>query len=505
MSNKKSSDKHFPEAPKSKGPNRRAVLKGLGGFCVALPFMELFASSNAHGGPSDAIPKRYMIGFGGCSTGIDGGDKIVPGAEGALAGQLTQGLLPLGDLDMTDSVSLVSGLEIPYGASAPAGGRRVNWHATSLCPLLSGVRSNANSERIDGPTSDWIAANALAGPTASTRPVLAYRVQPAYYRGQNGTGGGRGIISARMNGNNLEQVTPQFSPQTAYQNLFSGFIPPDPQEAAKATRLLNRRKSVIDLVRGDTERLLPKLGRADKIRLERHFDELRGLENRLEQVQLPDGSSCKILTDPGTDPEIGGAVENGDTGGYAENAAYSDEDLRATLMTDFVHMAYACDLSRVASICYTYSQCFLNMNPLFGHASDLHEIGHYSLGGGDTGQNGMADGVAWHLKHFTRLAKLLKDTQDIDGSSMLDNTSMVLAFEGGWGYDPEQDRNGGPHSSENMIMFIAGKAGGLNQAGGTHIRATGQHPAKVINTALKAVGIDHNMGEVNGIIPGLLA
>ncbi len=483
-------------------PSRRAVLQGLGGFCVALPFLEFFSSkAHAH---ADGVPQRYMIGFGGCSTGGYGRDMIVPAAEGPLAGQLTRGLAPLGDLDMTDSVSIVSGLEIPYGSNPPAGGRKVNWHATSLCPLFTGLRSNQDNERLAGPTSDWIAADTLAGPTADTRPVLTYRVQPAYYRGENGTGGGRGIISARDNNGNLEQVTPQFSPQIAYQNLFSGFIPPDPEEAAKARALLNRRKSVIDLVRGDTERLLPKLGAADKIRLERHFDELRRLENRLEQVRLPDGTTCKILPDPGDDPEIGGAVDNGDEGGYASNGAYSNEELRATLMMDFIHMAYACDLSRVASVCYTYSQCFLNMNPLYNHASDLHELGHFAVGGGDDGANAMADGLAWHIKHFAALAKRLKDTQDVDGSSILDNTAMVLAFEGGWGYDPEQDRQGSPHSSENMVMLVAGKAGGLNASGGRHIRAPGQHPTRAINTALKAVGVDHEMGEVAGTIADLI-
>ncbi len=483
---------------------RRTVLRGLGGFCLALPFMELF-SSRARGGEG-SIPKRYMIGFGGCSTGMSARDKVVPAAEGPLAGQLSRGLLPLGDLGMTDSVSLVSGLKIPYGpdSSIPVGGRRINWHSTSVCPMLCGIRSNPDHERLEGPTSDWIASETLAGPTAATRPVLTYRVQPAYYRGQNGTGGQRGIISARMNGNSLEQVTPQYSPQIAYQNLFTGFVPPDPKEAAKAKRLLNRRKSIIDLVRGDTERLLPKLGAADRIRLERHFDELRGLESRLEQVKLPDGTTCKVLPDPGDDPPIGGAVDNGDTNGYAQNGAYSDEDLRASLMMDFIHMGFACDLSRVASVCYTFSQCFLNMNPLYGYPSDLHELGHYSVGGGDDGANAMADGIAWHLKHFATLAKKLKETDELDGTNMLDHTAMVLCFEGGWGYDPEQDNQGSPHSSENMIMLVAGKAGGLNASGGRHISAVDMHPAQAINTALQAVGVTQELGEVTGTIPNLI-
>src|SRR5690606_36053529 len=162
---------------------------------------------------------------------------------------------------------------------------------------------------------------------------------------------------------------------------------------------------------------------------------LRALENKLAALQPPSGSACELPTHPGTDPPIGGAVEAGDTGGYAAGGAWSDEDLRATVMVDLIHMAFACDLSRVASLMFTYAQCFLNMNPVWAYPSDLHELGHYSVGGGDTGANAVADGVAWHVDHWARLARKLRDTEDLDGTSILDNTAMVLTFEGGWGYD----------------------------------------------------------------------
>ncbi|HMR75765.1 MAG TPA: DUF1552 domain-containing protein, partial [Polyangiaceae bacterium] len=326
----------------------------------------------------------------------------------------------------------------------------------------------------------------------------------AYYRGSNGTGGNRGLMTARMNGGKVEKITPQFSPQVAYQDLFTGFVPPDPAEAEKAKRLLNRRKSVIDLVSGDAERLAKRLGAADRIRLEQHFDELRGLENRLEAIPLSNGTTCKIITDPGNDPAIGGAVDNGDTGGYASNGAWSDEEKRAQVMVDLLHMAFACDLSRVGSLMFTFSQCFLNMNPVYGYPSDLHELGHYSVGGGDKGANAVADGVAWHVKHFANLAKKLRDTQDVDGTNVLDNTAMVLTFEGGWGYDPEQDKQGTTHSSENMIAVVCGKAGGVNASGGKHIVAKDTHPAKVLTTVMQALGGPNTLGEVSGTVPGLV-
>jgi len=295
------------------------------------------------------------------------------------------------------------------------------------------------------------------------------------------------------------------SPRLAYESLFTGFVPPDPGQAAEALTALRRRRSAVDLVLEDAATLIPKLGAADRQRLERHFDELRDLEQRLDQAQPPVEGACELLPHPGDDPEIGGAVENGDTGGYAGGGAYSDEERRAEILTDLVAMAFTCDLTRVASMMYTMAQCFLNANPLFGQPSDMHELGHFGVGGGEVGLNAMSDGVAWHVEHFGRLVQKLRDTPDLDGSSVLDNSALVLVFEGGWGYDPESGDALSVHSSENMSALVAGHAGGLNPSGGVHVPHPGGHPTQVINTALRAVGVDHEMGEVSGVVDSLVA
>jgi hypothetical protein len=478
-------------------------LRGLGGITLALPALEIFSTSVAKAAPA---PFRYVVAFAGSSLGMDSVDAVTPGAEGPWSGALTRGLQPLADAGVSDAASFVSGLKIPWGAddSIPAGGRRIQFHSTTPCPMLCGVRSDPNTEALQGPTSDWIVANTIGGPTLSTRPVLTYRVQPSYYRGSNGTGGDRGIMSARMNGSDLEKVPPQFSPKIAFQDLITGFVPPDPAEALAAKFLLDRRKSVIDLVATDTEALLPKLGSADKQRMTRHFDELRALENKLNAVALPESPSCKAMTDPGDDPPMGNAVENGDTAGYEANGAWSDEEVRASLMIDLIYMAFVCDMSRVASLMFTYAQCFMNTNPIFGYPSDLHELSHFSVGGAPDGSNAVADGVSWHVKHIANLMQRLKGVVDVDGSSVLDNTALVLLFEGGLGYDPEQDKPGSAHSSENMGVLVGGLAGGLNQSGGKHIRAQDSHPAQVINTVMQALGVPQELGEVSGTIPGLV-
>jgi hypothetical protein len=127
----------------------------------------------------------------------------------------------------------------------------------------------------------------------------------------------------------------------------------------------------------------------------------------------------------------------------------------------------------------------------------MHGIGH---GSGST--QDVADNVGWHVKHFGRLVAKLRDTREVDGSSLLDHTALLLTFEGGHGFDPEGGRNNSSHSSENMVVLVAGRAGGLKP--GQHVVATDKHPAQVVISAMRAVGVQTGrLGDVTGDIPEL--
>lgn len=484
---------------------RRRFLRGIGGTCMALPFLEMFAPKRAQAG--GAI-NRYAFLFAGFSIGSYGNDRIAPAAEGAWNGVVTRALQPLVDTGVSDVVSLVSGLSIPVGVDPPVAGRPASFHSTSHQVLATGQRFDVNNYgSLPGPSSDWVAANVLGQGTL--QPVLAYRAQPSFYR-VNSDGGTDGTISARMNeSGSLEQVPPVTSPRLAFESLFTGFVPPDPAEALAAKRLIAMRKSVIDLVADDAAALVAKLGKEDKVRMQRHFDELRSLEGQLDQIQPPDTPACMMLEHPGDDPPIGDGIDpsgGADYNSYYENAnGYSNEELRAQVMTDLIHMAFTCEISRVASFMLTFAQCFMNMYTLLDMPSDLHEVTHGSIGDNDDQmQDALADCAAWHVKHFARLVQKLRDTEDVDGTSMLDQTALVLAFEGGWGFDLESGGEFSPHSTENMVMLVGGKAGGLHTTPGRHMRAQGVHPTAVLNTVLEAVGVDETLGEVPDKIPGLI-
>ena len=478
--------------------HRRTVLRGLGGLALALPALEIMGGSRA-AADIGTVPKRYVFMYGGISTGTYSGsshaDMIVPATVGP-GYEITPSLQPVEDFAVQPDVSVVSGLKLPWQTTGdvPPGGRPALFHYATVAPQISGVRTLDRSEAPGGPTSDQIVADAIAGDTLNR--VLNYRVQPVNYDGGNGDGGNTGRLSwYKAPNGDIVAVDPTVSPQLAHQSLFGNFVPTDPAEQKKAEFLLRRRKSALDLVHGHIEKLMPQLGKADQIRMERHFDEVRALEKRLAAIDPGSGGACMLPTAPGEDPPVGGAIV-GDGQAYSDNAGYSSEDLRAELLCDYIYMAFVCDLSRVASLQLTMWKCYMNMFEIAGWQSDMHELTH---GAGPL--ESVSDSVKWHVKHFARLASKLKSVKDIDGTTLLDNSALVLTFEGGHGYDPEGGNDNSPHSTENMTMLVAGHAGKL--AGGLHVKAPDKHPCSVTLTAMNAVGVPGGLGEVTGDIPEL--
>src|SRR5262245_17738366 len=360
--------------------DRRTVLKGIGGSILALPLLEAMTGGKRARGANPTIPKRYIVCFGGQSLGGDNDpihNMYVPDTIGANY-DLKVALAPLANHNnIKNEITVVSGLKIPTafdnGGAVPAGGRSDDFHINSLGPLLSGVSTNDN--KVHGPTSDQIVADALGGST--TFKSLIYRAQASWYLDQSAPYG-RDVISYRMNGTQLVGIPSTVSPRAAFDSLFVGFTPVDPAEAAKRAFLLAQRKSVLDLVSAKTEKLMPQLGTADRQRMQLHLDAVRDLERRISAIAPDGGGACQLLPDPGADPAVGGNnTVNGGTG-FDVNAGYSNEEARATMLVDLVHMAITCDLTRVASLQFTMAQSHMNMYPLIGIPYDLHEIGHSS-------------------------------------------------------------------------------------------------------------------------------
>jgi hypothetical protein len=311
--------------------NRRAFLSGIGGTAVALPLLEVMNDRRASARLNS--PTRYLVAFCGQSIGTNG-DLFVPDGVGPNY-DLKRALSPLEPV--RDSVTVVSNLEIPWGSDPPAGGRPANFHASTVGPLVSGVRADSSSAEANGPSSDVIVGNAIGADTKFRS--LQYRVQAQSYRG-----GDYGKHRMSYNDRN-DPNDPIFSPRLAYDSLFSDLAPSDGTEVDERNALLARDHSVLDLVSSNAERLLSRLGTLDRQRLQRHFDEIRDLERRLGDVgEATAASTCHATDDPGEDPSSQ-LVE----ATYGEEVGYSNEEERARIYVDLVHKAFACDQSRSIS------------------------------------------------------------------------------------------------------------------------------------------------------------
>lgn len=464
------------------------------------------------------IPCRYGIVFAGQALGGDNwakneqrvggmtytedGHFIAPATTGA-GYELTTPLQGVADLQ--DDFSVLSNMRIPWnsgstdGGAVPAGGAYRDFHGGGCSPLISGTRSTSASFSANGPTSDQLVGQVNAG---SLYDSLVLRAQPSWYL-SGSSYSGRQYISYSEAGAPVEA---QVSPQTAFTTLFGNFTPDNAEDVARLDFELRGRRSVLDLVTAKRQGILGKVGNADRIRLEQHFDELRDLEMRIAAVDPGGVAACAVPPDPGSDPDIGGDNAGSGSGEIGTNTGYSEEDTRANLLADLIHMAFICDLTRVATLQVTVFQSHMNVFQLSSDLgmpirADQHEVGH----NGDQDNRGqivVSTLLGWHVGIWGNLVRKLKETPEGAGNA-LDNSAIVFMTEAGHGLQLNDGSSpNATHSVEEMVQLTAGRAGGLQP--GRHIDTGGAHPAQNLISCMQAVGLEGDtLGEVTGNIPEL--
>ena len=493
--------------------NRRAILAGAAGAALSLPALEAMLPKKAEAAPGD-IPKRFVLVY--CGIPPVGEDKLdpatgkpiqymLPDAAGPLNVAFKLGLEPLETAGLRQDTTVISSMRIPTTGSG--NGRRFGsggFHYETMGPIVSGTSdlNNLFSRMALGPSCDWLLAKEIG---AQTRlPSLVYMVQSAAHSDYT-----LDYISYKPR---TGQYNPQYdpptvrndpiiSPRAAFDQLFNGFVPPTmlgPPPPPDPETL--RRRDILQRVQGSYKRLQPKLGAADRQRLDQHIDNVHTLEERVNKLLEPvgGGAGCMLPPKPGSDPPA--------TGGYA------NEDARAAAFVDLIYMAFACDLSRVVSLEVTSSMSGIVLPTSLGityrnydnsplPAPPLHEATH-----GQGNNLSVAECIRWHMKHVAALAKKLKDTPEY-GGNMLENTVIVFVMEAGLGNTSLQNGNivgeRPPHTSEGMAaVVIGGKKMGMQL--GKHIVATGQHPAGVILTGMRAVSPNITaLGDIKTEIAGL--
>ena len=191
------------------------------------------------------------------------------------------------------------------------------------------------------------------------------------------------------------------APDRVWQRVFGPSRAPDP--------LAPRRRSVLDFAYGEYATLAPRLGAAQRQKLESHFSLLQSLGDRLEGMA---NLSCAGA------PAMASA-----------QPTYTD---RFDAFAELIGATFACDVTRVVSLS-------LGEMPTadFGWdhlTDDVHKGLAHEIYNDPQKHQAMTDYLTMHSQQVARLVTVLEGLPDVDGRSVMDNTLIVWGSEmaNGW-------------------------------------------------------------------------
>ncbi|MGZ3460646.1 MAG: DUF1552 domain-containing protein, partial [Archangium sp.] len=315
-------------------------------------------------------------------------------------------------------------------------------------PFIELAAPNANyASKFGGPSIDQVAANLIGQGTTfhSLELGVSKRVDDS-----------EGPTLQYISHKGPDQpIQPEYNPAALFTRLFGSFSPSSqPQVDPRATL----RASVLDAVRDDAKRLQSQLGSADRARLDAHLTSISELRQQILALPPQYTSAC---VKPQTVTQT-----NKDVNGNEPMAEVSKA------MSDLLVMAWACDLTRVAS--YMFSGAVNDtVFSMLGQTRGNHDLTH-----DPNGQDQVHDSVVWVVQQFAYLLERLKATPEA-GGNLLDNSCILLSTDVAEGI---------AHSITDYPILVAGRAGGYLKSG-LHVRSTsGENTSNVLLTCLKAVG-----------------
>lgn len=320
-----------------------------------------------------------------------------------------------------------------------------NNHEGGMSTMLTG--GGASSSPSQGMSVDQFIAARLAAPTRF--PSLELGVQTSAWGGNTQT-----RMCYRRAG---EHIAPADRPAEVYRRLFGDASTPD-----TADLLLQKRKSVLDLVRDELGALQNNLGTEERSKLDAHLTSLRSVELSLSGSTAPtascDSAQAMLPADPG------------------QNDAFPAV---CRAQTDLLVSALACDFTRVATL-----QCSHTVSPTVFSWLGIGD-GHHSLSHTDDSNSaGMAQFIAaerWFAEQFAYLVDKLRSLPEPGGGgSMLDHSLVVWAKELG---------DSRLHECRSVPFVFAGKAGGYLTPG-KYLRFDNLSHQKLLVTICRAMGVE---------------
>ena len=431
--------------------SRRSLLLGLGAGVGMAPFVPLLESKAA-----DGFPKRLILLFSANGT-IYNNWRPTGTQHDFTLGPILSPLEPF-----KDDIVVIDGLRFNAGG---AGNNHMSGPSKFSCGtgLLSGNEftggGDASSGWGGGKSIDQVYAEVAGKETPFSSLELGVRVRSANPRTR--------LSYAGPN----QPIPPESNPYEVFNRLFSEFG----HEKEVLERLRADRRSVIDVVKAQTERTHAQLSAHDRHKLDAHLGSLREIERRLDNPV-----NCDL-------PVIGDELDWEATANY---------ETMSQLQMELLVMAMACDLTRTATFMWNGSTSGQTY-PWLGFDDEHHYLSHE--GDSNTAaQNKLTAINTWHTEQLAYLLELLDSVPEGDGT-MLDNTIVLWGNELG---------KGNTHTHVKIPFVLAGGGGAAFETGRFLTYDNDPPHNRLLVSILNALGFDdiNSYGELDngsGPLPGL--
>jgi hypothetical protein len=437
--------------------SRRTVLKGLG-VAISVPFLDAMVPAFAR---AATLERPVRLAWFYVPNGIDM-RHWTPSADGPL-GTLESVLTPL--QPVKDDICVLSNLTTHWGRPLQDG---PGDHGRALGSYMTGVevRKTAGADLRLGISADQIAANVNGHLTRL--PSLEIGLEESRQAGNCDSGYSCAYVYNISWKTDTQPLPPISDPRALFERLFGADVV-EPS-AARARRLAMRR-SILDGVLADTQKLERSLAGADRRKLDDYLTSVREIELQVERAER-DGATL----DPGVAKPFG------------VPEAFPDY---FRLMSDMMVAAFKSDATRIATFLVGREgsvRAYPEIGISDGHHPLTHHMGNMEMLGKVRQINEL------HTTLFAEFLQKLKATPDGD-SNLLDQSLIVY----GSGIS-----DGNAHTHDQLPTLVAGRGGGFVSPG-RHIVYQRETPVtNLFATMLERVGVrPEHVGDSTGELAGL--
>lgn len=384
---------------------RRSFLRGLGISAAAMPLLGGLSSLSQ---AQTTRQKRFIAVYS--PNGMLYDQWRPTGGESDFV--LSPILQPLerhrAKLLILDRLSIVIARRGPYGHQRGMGG------------LLTGQELIGGEGSVDNPgLGGGISIDQVLAPKLGDQPSLQLGVQV------DKNYANRHVNKFISYAGAAKPLYPNDDPYDAFEKLFGNGVSGDDPQAVRRRAL---KKSVLDQVLADFNKLDTKLSGDDKLLLQSHAEALRSIEKRLSDNTV---LTCKPVS-------LGTPIDTRKPENFP---------LVSDLMTDIMVQALACGLTNVVTYMWSYSETGMTY-PWVGVNQQHHPMSHDRA-------LALVKVDGWYMEQFAKMLDKLDAVKEAEGT-LLDNSAVWMT---------NCLSNGSTHHSDNMPFVLAGSAGGYFRTG----------------------------------------